>query len=667
MSYLYGGKILKIDLTNQKITKVPTSLYVKKYIGGRGINARLIYEEVGPGIKPFDPDNVIAFGTGPLTGTLFPGSSRTDVMTKSPVTNLLGNANMGGDWAAEVKYAGYDHVVIKGKAEKPVYIYIEDDEIKIKDASCVWGKDTYETIRMIREELDDPEVKVVCIGPAGENMVVYASLQTNVGNAGARTGLGAVLGSKKVKAIAIRGTKGVKVADPEKFLEACKEAHETVKGADYYSEVSTIGVMNAETAYVRSGIEAGGDAHKTAPNFDPEEKTDYLNFWKRYGYKRTGCFGCPVHCMENYQVPELGASVISCELYPQLNWEVRSDDMLLWYKCVRFCQMFGIDNTSIAIVLAWLMEMYEQGILTEKETDGIAMEWGSEDAIWGMINKTVNREGFGNIIAGGIDEIAKKLDEMIPLERRKGKTTKYYAMQVNNNPMYGINPRFKSNALSYAIGRRSDLIQDLNILEFEIIVADTYPGWSDKDKKAAVEHDKKEAARTSGVEDAGDLYSYNGKASLVHDMGITTGMPDMCGTCKWHTKWLFLNVGPEHFAKALSAGLGQEITADDLVEASLRIRNLERSYECLEGRTRENDTIPEKEFNNPVSRGTWKGMILEKDGFERMKDEYYTLRGWDLKTGVPTKETLEKYGLEDVVEKLMGQGILPSANSLMKE
>jgi len=660
MGYLYGGTILKIDLTHQEVKKEPTSLYSEKFIGGRGINARILYNEVGPEVRPFDPENVIALGIGPLTGTLFPGSSRTDIMTKSPVTNLIGNANMGGNWAAEVKYAGYDNIIIMGKSEKPVYILINNEEVKIKDASHLWGKDTYETQKLIREELGNPEVKVVCIGPAGENKVVFASIQTNVGDAAARTGTGAVFGSKNVKAIAVRGTKGVKIANPDKFFEACKEAHNTIRSADYYPEVSTIGVLDAEYSYVLSGIEAGGDAHKTAPDFDAEGKTNFRKFWEKYGYKRCGCFGCPVHCMENYHVPGIGSTVISCELYPQLTWEVRNDDMLLWYECVRTCQRYGIDNTSMAIILAWLMELYEQGIITAKETDGIAMEWGSRDAILGMLRKTINREGFGNVIADGIDAVAKRLDMVVPANKRKGKSSKYYAMQVNNNPMYGINPRFNSMALSYAVGRRSDCIQDLDMYQFDIVSAPVYPNWSKEERGKAIENGYKEAEKLTGLKDAGDPYSYNGKAEAVSEMGIITGIVDMVGTCKWHTKWLYLDITPEHIAKALSAGLGRDITEGDLVKASLRLRNLERAYEAREGRTRENDAIPEKEFNNPISRGIWKGMTLARDKFERMKDEYYTLRGWDLKTGIPTKETLKKSMLGDVAEDLRKRRILPS-------
>ena len=662
MEYLYAGTILRIDLINQEITKESTAPYARQFIGGRGIDARIMYNEVGPEIKPFDPGNLVLFGTGPLAGTLFPGSSRTDVMSKSPVTNLLGNANLGGNWAAELKYAGYAHLVIRGKAKEPVYIRIDNEEVEIKDANHLWGKDTYETQRLIRDELADPEVKVMCIGPAGENLVTYATIQSGVGDAAARTGLGAVLGSKNVKAIAVRGTKGVKIADPDKFLEVCQEATNLIKGGNMYERMTGMGVAAGEYTYSLGGWEASGDHYKTAPNFDAEGKTDYAKFWEKYSYKKAGCYACPIGCMDNYRVPGLGSTVISCELYTQFNWGVRNDDMLLWYECTKMCHEYGIDAISMARVLAWLMLLYEQGIITAKETDGTAMEWGSRDAILGMLQKTINRDGFGNVIADGIDAVAKKLDAAIPAAKRRGKSTKYWAMQVKNNPMYDINPRYKANALSYAIGRRGDLIQDLDtVTENAILNTAGDPRLSDEEKKAAIEQAYETAIKYTGTRDAADPYKYEGKAMLIAKLGAEEAVADLVGSCKWHTIWIGMPINPDIQAKALSAGSGRDITADELIKASVRVRNLERAYEVREGITRKDDTIPEKEFNNPVSRGWSKGMILERDKFEKMKDEYYIIRGWDVKTGIPTEETLKKFDLEDVAKDLKKRGILPSA------
>ena len=662
MDYLYAGTILRVDLTKEKITREPTAPYARQFIGGRGVDVRILYGETGPETKPLDPENVLLFGTGPLTGTLFPGTSRTDVMSKSPVTNILGNSNFGGIWAAELKYAGYDHLVLKGKAKKPVYIHIDNEEIEIRDASHLWGKDTYETQRLIREELADPEVKVVCVGPAGENSVVYATVQSSVGDAASRTGMGAVMGSKNLKAIAVRGTKGVKLADPEKFLEVCKEATDLIKSTIWYQLLPASGVADTEYTYVLSGWEMSGDEHKSAPNFDAAGKTDYGKFYEKYLYKKRGCFSCPIQCMDNYRVPGLGATVLSCELYTQLNWGVRNDDMLLWYKATLLCQKAGIDAVSVARVFAWLMLLYEMGIITAKETDGIAMEWGSQDAIFGMLDKTISREGFGKVIADGIDAIAQKLDAAVPSTKRHGKSTKYWAMQVKNNPMCGINPRYKANALSYAIGRRGDLIQDLDtVTENKIITEGLDPRLSEEERHEAMEDSYKNAFELTGTRDAADPEKYEGKGILVAKLGDDITIADLVCSCKWHTVWLVDAIGPEIQAKALSAGLGRDVSVDELVQAAHRVRTLERAYDAREGKTRAHDTLPEKEFGRAVSRGWLKGATLERNKFEQMKDEYYAIRGWDVKTGIPTEETLKKYDLGDVAQDLKKRGILPAS------
>jgi aldehyde:ferredoxin oxidoreductase len=344
MSYLYSGKILKIDLTNGKVTTEATSAYSERFIGGRGVNGKIMYDSVTPWVKPLDPENVITFGLGPLTGTLCPGSSRVDVMTKSPVTGFLGDSNMGGYWAAELKYAGYDHVVLRGKAEKPVYIAIDNDDVRIMDASEIWGKDTYVAPEMIRKELRDPEAKVVCIGEAGEKQVVYGSLLSNIGNAAGRNGMGAVLGSKHVKGIAVRGTKGVRVADPEGFFAYCKKLHELVRKCPGFEEYSKRGSLKSQYLAGTSGYAAAGNQQV----FDWEGKAELLDWWEKFGVKRAGCGGCPVQCSETYTIPDIGSGVVSCMAYTESTWGIKNDDVMLWWEFVRNCQVYGIDVISIS-------------------------------------------------------------------------------------------------------------------------------------------------------------------------------------------------------------------------------------------------------------------------------------------------------------------------------
>lgn len=658
ISYLYGGSILFVDLTQMTVDVVPTARYAAKYTGGRGINARILYESVDASTDPLGPDNVICFGTGPLSGTAFPGSSRTDVMCKSPVTGLIGDASMGGEWSAELKNAGWDHVVLRGKAEHPVYVSILNDRVEIRDARAIWGATTYRAEERIRADLGNPEVKIVCIGPAGENLVTFANVQSDLGHSGSRTGNGAVMGSKNVKAIAVRGTRGVKVADKDAFLEACLNAHNVVRSASGYAETHDIGVSAFNMAEVRSGGKWSDEALASAPPFD--EEFDYLGFWKQYGYKRTGCVGCPVQCMEAYQVPGLGATVASCDLYAAFSAGLRIFDLKLWYKMLLKAHTQGVDSASVVTIMNWVWYLWELGMLDESITDGFRLEWGDSEAIEGIFDSIVARRGFGDVLAQGMAATAAYLDARIPLERRDGRSTYEWARQVNNNPMFGLDAKLHGSALAYSVGRRSDNISDMDIDELHMVLVPELLNMTDEERRASHEEAREAAAAIGGPESA-ELDGYKGKAALVHDTGMLIGVADVVGSCKWHTKFAGMDITVKEYAAALSAGLGRTVTTADLLAASLRTRNVERALECKMGRRRENDTIPAREFDQPLSRGPWKGKIsVSREKLEAMKTDYYTIRGWDIATGIPYEETLLEYGLDDIAAELDAMGILPS-------
>ena len=664
MAFLNAGKILHIDLTTGEISTQPVKNYADRYLGGRAINAAIIWEHVGADVDPLGPENVLCFGVGPLGATAFPGNSRMDVMSKSPVTNLLGDSNMGGYWGAELKYAGYDHLVLDGRTAKPVYIYIHNDKVELRDAAKLMGKTTHDTTAAILDELDNPNVKVVTIGPAGENLVTFADLHQGTCHAAARTGMGAVMGSKNVKAIAVRGTKPIAAAEPEALMDACLEAHTELRGSEMFKEYSTVGTSWCEASYGRSGIECGGDAHDgPISNWDPHRDQAFDEFWVEYGIKRTGCMGCPVHCMETYYVPGVGSASMSCELYTQTSGELHQD-MLRGIKLVKLCQEMGIDETSVSNVLQWMLVLQDMGVIDDSHLDGVHLAWGDVDSQVEMTKKIINREGVGDAIAGGLLEAAKYFDARTPPEPRAGKSTYYYAMQVNNSPMYGINPRVKSMALAYAVGRRSDCISDLDMQDFDIIsVSDAgeYPGWTAEQRKEAAAFDAATAQYLSGEPTAADFGSIRGKALIVHDMGRAVGIADMAGTCKQHLKWLYLDVNPAQLAAALTAGFGKKVTGDDLMWASLQLRTLERALECKWGRRRQHDTIPEKELGLKGAHGTPEvtNYSTSREELEAMKDEYYWLRGWDKETGIPYAETLHDFGLDDLARDLDALGILP--------
>ncbi len=310
MGNLYGGSLLRVDLSSGEIKKTPTAQYADQWLGGRGFNTRILYEETNRDTDPLGPENVILFSIGPFTGTMVPGSGRVEIAAKSPASGLQGMSNMGGYWGPELKYAGYDSVIVKGKADRPVYISIYNEKVEIKDASHLAGKDTYQTQDAIREELDDPEIEVVCIGPAGENQIAYASVHTRLGNAAGRTGMGTVMGSKNLKAIAVRGTKGVQVAEPDKFLELCLEALKAQKPLIGMAQTTDLLANDPPTW----GLTLG-NYEATQWIKQKELRNGHKPYWEKHknrqGHGVTGCFNCQVRCMDYYDHPEAGPLVAS--------------------------------------------------------------------------------------------------------------------------------------------------------------------------------------------------------------------------------------------------------------------------------------------------------------------------------------------------------------------
>ena len=385
MSYLYAGMILKIDLSSGKISKEPTRSYSGSFLGGRGINIKLLCDTITPGVDPLEPDNVLVLGVGPLGGSCI-SAGRTEVTAKSPETGFLGSSNFGGFFAGELKYAGYDHIVLTGKANRPVYLWIDNDHVEIKDATSIWGKDTYTVPNLIQQEINNSDAKIISIGPAGENLVRYATIQHEHGHGAGRTGMGAVMGSKNLKAIAVNGTNGIKLADPTEFLALAAEAEQNLKRSPFWQKIAREGAAMAQDEFVNAVVKE---------KFPPQ-----YGVYKKFRSKRAGCFGCPVQCMEHYQEVEgIGSGVMSCEMYDAWVYGVKCYDEFTSLACGILSQRYGIDALSASAMIQWLMVLHENGIITEADTDGIAMEWGKPAAIRAMFDKIVFRKGIGDILA----------------------------------------------------------------------------------------------------------------------------------------------------------------------------------------------------------------------------------------------------------------------------
>jgi aldehyde:ferredoxin oxidoreductase len=656
MSYLYGGKILRIDLSTGEIEKQPTSAYADNWLGGRGFNARILYQELLAGVEALSPENILVFSVGPLSGSMFPGSGRVEVAAKSPVTGIQGMSNMGGYWGPELKYAGYDSIVIKGRAAKPVYISINNDEIDIKDASHLWGVDTYMTQDLLQAELGDPEVEVACIGPAGENLSVYGSIQTRMGNAAGRTGMGTVMGSKNLKAIAVRGTQGVSVADPQKFLEICLEALEKQK--PLIDNARTVGM--AENTPPSSWAVVLGNYESNVWDKQKDLTGGHIPFWEahknRQGTGRTGCFNCQVRCMDYYEENELGPLVASCNIYGSATWVIKNADMKTWYAVAAKCHRLGIDVLSATRMIAWASELFEKGVITTDDTGGVPLEWGNREALNRILDQIAQNEGFGAVLAATPEAAAQKLGDNIEP-----------ALNVKGTPIGETNiMNFRARAMGAAVNPRGTDEYRARAGSFDNLGTGAGTGltamaspdsWESKTAIAIVEKalaDKKAREGEDAMITQFDCDSRGALAALATRMINVT---DSVGQCKWNTVFLNVGIGIELQAAALSAGLGHETSVEKLINAASRIAAQERAFAIREGLTRADDTLPKKLIGYQMP-GTWPEDKIDAQSLEGMKDDYYTAMAWDVETGVPKRETLEGVGLSDVAADLEKMGKL---------
>jgi aldehyde:ferredoxin oxidoreductase len=624
----WTGKILTVDLSDEKIKIHSTEPYIEKYLGGRGIGVRLVYDFLKPGTDALAPENPLIFSMGPLTGTAMPSSGRTDVTALSPLTNLRAKSNFGGYWGPEAKYAGFDHIVITGKADKPCYLWIKDGRVEIRKADHIWGQDTFETQATIQKELHDPEIKVVCIGPAGERMVRFASLVTDMAAAASRTGTGAVMGSKNLKAIAVRGSKAVKVARPEEMLELSVAVNQEIRNHPSCQELSTYGVTRGVPwMYSISGFPVGyyEDVHwEEIINNNPGP-----SFVEQFQVHNVGCFNCPVRCKNFLSVPGQTKGFVTCEPWSGFTGAVWNLDMHVFWEATLTCRKMGIDPSETAACIGLLMELYHDGIISEKETDGLPMARGGRDAILTTVQKIAHREGYGDLLAEGQGTFAAQIGPAAveKLDLVKGMAPHPYEFRA-----------YKGAALGQAVGHPGDpLPLRSSLIEFDW---DNAPEWF-----------QKVAKEQFGSEDAAIPTSYTGKARSTIIAEHNDRVVDSLGICNW-PYILFIFQTLDTAARFFNVVTGKDWSVEQLQYIGERIRNLERMFDIRQGMSREMDILPDKFFEKPLSKGKYEGAVLDRAKFEQMKDEYYQQRGWNKETGLPTKEKLTDLSLEDVAADL---------------
>ena len=618
--YGWTGTILEVDLTHKSVRKVGLSEQLAySYLGQAGINARMLYDRVSSDTDPLSPEAPLIFGVGPLGGTLAPCSGRFSVTFKSPLTGIFGDSNCGGHWASELKMAGYDHIVITGKAKHPVYLWIDNDRVQIRDARSIWGKNTWETDELIREDVRERTAQVACIGPAGENLVRFAAIICNRARAAARCGPGAVMGSKNLKAIAVRGDRGIYVADKTALNEAVEEAVSAILADPLYESAKTYGTLAITPLAQALGFLPTRNFQEST--FEGADKLGGEVFIKRFATKHKGCYNCPVGCSRLYKVTEgpyaTQGEGPEYETVSALGAKCGNDNFESILHANTLCNQLGMDTISTGNVLAWAMECYEKGVFDKTHLGGLDLRFGNESAMIELIKRIAAREGVGNVLAEGAYRAAQKLGGSDWVVHSKGMD--YPAVDTRGT---------KGMALSFAVSPRGgDHLKGLSLYE---VAPDLYAG---------------DIKRETGIEVTPQYWlRYETKAGLMRWHENWHCVVDSLGLCKLEgiaIKPLL----PKHFQRMLAAATGWDVSVADLERIGERIWNLERLFNVREGMGRSDDFPPRRLLEEPIATGPARGERLNRKSYEQMLTEYYRLRGWDSETGIPTNEKLLELAL----------------------
>ncbi len=647
-SFGYAGKVLTVDLSSGKIVAIPTRDYADRFLGGRGMAAKAYWDRVPPDVDALDPQNILAIATGPLCGLPIISSSRWVVCAKTPakVPNQFSYCNLGGTWGAELRFAGYDGMVVQGRSEKPVYLFLHDDTVEIRDATALWGKGAIDTREILKSQLGNP-AKILTIGQAGENMATMAILLADNDAAGSG-GLGAVMGSKKLKAIVVRGSgKRVSVAQPERLRDL----------SNRFREVKRVRLKFSPISYSRDPL--------TDVKPSPVARM-----------KMDRCYGCFFGCARAiYEAQDGTKGKFTChagQFYQPRAESYYGEWNDVPFQATRLCNNYGVDTKSIDLIMSWLAACHKAGIMSDENTGIPISKLGSLEFIETLVRKVALREGFGDILAQGLTGAA---DSMGPAAKEQLKFTGFF-LEPGFDDFYS--PRlYITNALLYAMDPRRPIQQ---IHEVGLMVP-KWVAWTRKVKGGVLSTDSlcAIARRFWGSELAADFSTYDGKAlaaKMIQDRSYAKECLVLCD--RW---WPILDLqdsenhvgDPTLESQILSSVTGDEIDETGLNRIGERVFNLQRAISVRERKGgREFDKLPDSWHTVPIEyeqsnidclvpgKGgeiiSRKGAVVDRDKFEKMKDEYYELRGWDVGSGLQTKGRLEDLGLKDIAEELERSG-----------
>ncbi|HAS74062.1 MAG TPA: aldehyde ferredoxin oxidoreductase [Clostridiales bacterium UBA8960] len=594
--YGYQGKILRIDLTNgtSKVEALDIDL-AKKFVGGRGLGTKFFFDEVSATVDALSPENKLIVATGPLTGTPTPTGGRYMVVTKSPLTGTIASSNSGGYWGAELKFAGYDLIIVEGKSEKPVYVMIEDDTVEIRDAAHVWGKVTSEVTSLLEKEVPEKS-RVLTIGPAGENLSYMAAIMNDVSRAAGRSGVGAVMGSKNLKAITVRGTKKVGLFDDEALKLVVKDCTAKIRengvtgqGLPAYGTAVLVNIINENGVFPTNNFQLS--------QFSDAEDTSGELLAEKYMVKKDPCYRCPIACGRYCKVDDIEGGGPEYETIWAFGGDCGVSDMGSIIKANYWCNEMGLDTISAGATIAAAMELYQKGYIKDEELDGASLEFGNNDAVVEWTKRMGLRTGFADKMSNGSYRLcdAYGVPEL--------------SMSVKKQELPAYDPRgIQGQGLQYATSNRGGCHVRGYLISPEIL----------------------------GLPEKLDRLAIDGKATWAKIFQDLTAYIDSTGLCLFTS----FAMGATEYADMVNAVTGTTLDANGVLEAGERIWNLERIFNLNAGIDPSQDTLPKRLLNEPIKEGPSKGYVTRLD---ELLPEYYSIRGW--KDGIPIDERKTQLGL----------------------
>ena len=635
--YCFAGKILYIDLSERHIEIKKIDEIDSGFLGGRGLNQSILLDYQKEVLSSFDSNNSIIFGSGRLVGTGAPCATRMNIDSKNVFTGGIGSSNVGGQFPSELKFAGFDHIVISGKSDKPVYLWIHDDKVEIRDAKPFWGKLIFETFSMLKASVRDERIQFIGIGPAGENLVWTAAIIEGNSRAAGRCGLGAVMGDKKLKAIVVRGTqkRSIQTAHPEKFSILIKEFSKklsslpAVKRKKRFGTVAAIPTLNSIAAM---------PVHNFADEYLPmDELSHYLpeKFEQMSIGNINSCQPCVIKCHHKYK-SSLPSEMPFDKLEANTIWDfgprlglTDPEDLL---TCHSLCTHYGLDIDNTASVICWAMDCFEKDLLKPSDTDGLILRWGDAKVVFQLIKKIALREGIGDLLAEGSHRASLRI----------GKGTGELSVNIKGQDLIEPIRSCKGWALGVVVSPRGG----------------THTRGAPQTEFYRIESDM--GKRIWGVKTAGVPQEYEGKPKVVIYYERLHALLDSLGICYFASNWSSPapgQLGPKEIAELCSAAIGEDFSEESLMEKGERILTLEKIYNLIHTSfDRKDDYPPEIFMEEPIKTGPFKGEKLNREEWNKMLNEYYSLHHWDPKTSFPKKQTLRALSLGKYIDILEKKG-----------